>query len=105
MRRVKMANKTLKDNWHELNKENDYSAQTPVGAGIRRAGDKINTLTEIIAGKSDRVIHKGGDVVNAAQKNASKYIDVAIDYTKEHPINVTLIVVGIGFLVAKFLSK
>jgi uncharacterized protein YjbJ (UPF0337 family) len=88
-----------------LNKEDNYGVQTPVGAGIRKAAEKINEFSETVAAKSDRVVHQGEEAVSAAQKNAAKYIDFAMDYTKEHPVKVTLIAVGIGFLFGKFLSK
>ncbi len=88
-----------------LSKENDYSAQTPIGAGIRKAGEKINEFSETVAAKSDRVVHQGEEAVNAAQENATKYIDLAMDYTKKNPLKVTLIAVGVGFLVGKFLNK
>lgn len=88
-----------------LNKESHYSEQTPVGATIRKAGEKINEFTENVASKSDRVVHKGEDVVVAAQKSATEYLDYAIAYSKEHPVKVTLIAAGVGFLLGKFLSK
>lgn len=88
-----------------LNKEERSSAETPVGAQIRKAGEIINEFSETVAAKSDRVVHKGEDVVGSVQKNVSKYIDIAVDYTKEHPMKVTLIAVGVGFLFGKLLRK
>lgn len=88
-----------------LNKEDEYSVQTLFGAGVRKAGEKINEFSEAVAVKGDRVVHQGEDAVSAVQENATKYIDFAMDYTKKHPVKVTLIAVGIGFLFGKFLNK
>lgn len=88
-----------------LNKEGEYSEETAIGAGIRKAGEKINEFSETVATKSDRAVHKSEDAMQAAQKNVTKYIESAIEYTKEHPVKVTLIAVGIGFLFGKLLRK
>lgn len=81
------------------------NSHTVVGDSIRKAGSKIDSLSQEAADASDKALNEGMKNINKAQDNLKEYADSAFAYIEKNPLKSALIAGTAGLILGKLLSK
>lgn len=76
-----------------------------VGDKIRKAGHKIDKISEHAGDKSDEMIQQGHEAAAKLQKDVEQYTDTVANYIKKNPLKSALIAGGIGLLLGRLLKS